>query len=188
MSGPLRIACFGDSLTEGYGLSPDEALPAVLERRLRDEGLDAVCLNHGASGDTSGDGLKRLGSVLADEPHAVVLELGANDCFLDEPVEVVEAHLRILVERFKTEGIPVLLVGVNAGLNSDSVYRERFEAIFTTLARRYGVLLFPDILAPYQRDPALTLMDGLHPNAAGVEAMARALLPQVLDLARSVTS
>ncbi|AMK11538.1 arylesterase [Pseudodesulfovibrio indicus] len=187
MAAPLRIACFGDSLTEGYGLSPDEALPAVLERRLRDEGLDVVCLNHGVSGDTAGDGVQRLGSVLAEEPQAVVLEFGANDCFLDEPVEVVEAHLRILIERFKTGDIPVLLVGVNAGMNPDSVYRERFEAIFPTLAKRYGVPLFPDILAPYQGDPSLTLMDGLHPNAAGVEAMGRALLPQVLDLARIVT-
>lgn len=188
MPGPVRIACFGDSLTEGYGLSFDEALPAALERRLRDEGFDVVCLNHGVSGDTAGDGVQRLGSVLAEEPQAVVLEFGANDSFLDEAVEVVEAHLRILIERFRDDGVPVLLVGVNAGLNPDSVYRKRFEAIFPALAERYRLPLFPDILATYQDDPALTLMDGLHPNAAGVETMARALLPQVAELARSVSA
>ena len=50
---PVRIACFGDSLTEGYGLRPDEALPAILEEMLREEGIRTTCLNYGVSGDTS---------------------------------------------------------------------------------------------------------------------------------------
>ena len=49
---PVRIACFGDSLTEGYGLRPDEALPAILEQMLREEGIRTTFLNYGVSGDT----------------------------------------------------------------------------------------------------------------------------------------
>jgi len=187
VSSPLRIACFGDSLTEGYGLSPAEALPAVLERDLRERGVDARCLNFGISGDTSEDGLHRLGAVLDAAPDRVVLAFGANDCFLDEPADEVAARLASLIETFRERDIPVLLVGVNAELNPDISYRTAFEEIFPDLAKRYGLPLFPDMLAPYQGDPALTLLDGLHPNAAGVEAMGRALLPQVEDLARGVT-
>jgi acyl-CoA thioesterase-1 len=187
MPSPVRIACFGDSLTEGYGLTPDEALPAVLERGLRDRGIDVRCLNFGVSGDTSEDGLKRLDAVLGAEPDRVVLAFGANDCFLDDPVDEVAARLSSLIEAFRDRDIPVLLAGVNAGLNPDGTYRARFEKIFPDLAGRYGLALFPDLLAPYQGNPSLTLLDGLHPNEDGVEAMGRALLPLVEDLARGVT-
>ncbi|EGB13965.1 lipolytic protein G-D-S-L family [Pseudodesulfovibrio mercurii] len=186
MSGPLRIACFGDSLTEGYGLAPDEALPAVLERDLLDLGIEARCLNFGVSGDTAEDGLNRLRMVLDADPDGVVLAFGANDCFLDEPVDEVAARLSSLIEAFRKRDLPVLLVGVNAGLNPDEAYRARFEAVFPDLAERYDLPLFPDILAPYQGDPSMTLLDGLHPNETGVEAMARALLPQVEALARGI--
>lgn len=186
MPGPLRIACFGDSLTEGYGLTPGEALPAILERDLRDRGIEVRCLNFGVSGDTAEDGLQRLGAVLDAEPDGVILAFGANDCFLDEPVEAVATRLSALIEAFRGRDIPILLAGVNAGLNPDATYRARFEAIFPDLAGHYGLALFPDILAPYQGDPAQTLLDGLHPNAAGVEAMGRALLPLAEDLARGL--
>ncbi|WP_272700213.1 GDSL-type esterase/lipase family protein [Desulfovibrio sp. Fe33] len=185
MPSPFRIACFGDSLTEGYGLAHDEALPAVLERSLRDRGVDARCLNFGVSGDTAEDGLRRLDRVIEADPDGVILAFGANDCFLDEPAEDVESRLALLIEAFRKRNIPVLLVGVNAGLNPDEAYRTDFEAVFPALAERYGLPLFPDILAPYQGDPSLTLLDGLHPNAAGAAAIGRALLPMAEELAVS---
>ncbi|MDD3312182.1 arylesterase [Pseudodesulfovibrio sp.] len=188
MPGPVTIACFGDSLTEGYGLAPDEALPAVLERLLADRGIAARCRNFGVSGDTSADGLERLGAVLDDAPDAALVAFGANDCFLDEPAERVEANLAAIIEAFRERGVPVLLVGIKALLNPDDGYRRRFEAIFPALAERYGLPLFPDILAPYFGNSDLTLMDGTHPNTAGVEAVGRALIPLVADLAQSVGS
>jgi len=184
MSGSVTIACFGDSLTEGYGLAPDEALPAVLERLLLDTGITARCLNFGVSGDTSEDGLDRLARVLDAAPDAAIVAFGANDCFLDEPVELVEANLAAIIIPLRERNIPVLLVGITAQLNPDDDYRRRFGEIFQTLARRYDLPLFPDILAPYFGNNDLTLMDGTHPNAAGVEAVGRALLPQAADLAR----
>ncbi|WP_338667135.1 arylesterase [Pseudodesulfovibrio methanolicus] len=187
MSETLRIACFGDSLTEGYGLARQEALPAILQRELYERGVNAHCLNFGVSGDTSEDGLDRLDDVLEAEPDGVLLAFGANDCFLDDPVDEVAARLSALIEAFRDRNIPVLLAGVNAGLNPNPSYRTRFEAIFPALAERYGIPLFPDLLAPYQGDPSLTLLDELHPNEAGVEAMGRALLPLVEELARGLT-
>jgi acyl-CoA thioesterase-1 len=188
MSETLRIACFGDSLTEGYGLAREEALPAVLQRELHERGINAHCLNFGVSGDTTEDGLDRLDDVLEADPDRVILAFGANDCFLDEPVGTVTARLSALIEAFLDRDIPVLLVGVNAGLNPDPSYRTNFEAIFPALAEKYGLALFPDLLAPYQGDPSLTLLDGMHPNEAGVEAMGRALLPLAEALAREGAS
>ncbi len=97
----VRIACFGDSLTEGYGLNDDEALPVVLERMFRDEGMDVACLNFGMSGDTAGDGLARIQSVLNAEPDAAILEFGANDCFVGEPVEAVKTNFATIIETLR---------------------------------------------------------------------------------------
>ena len=180
---PVRIACFGDSLTEGYGLERGEALPAVLERLLAEDGINARCLNFGVSGDTSADGLHRLAAVLDARPDAAMVAFGANDCFLDEPIEKVEANLSAIIKALLDTVIPVLLVGISAELNPDPDYRARFERLFAELAKRYGLALFPDILACYFRNPDLTLMDGLHPNASGVEAIARAMMPKVRALA-----
>jgi acyl-CoA thioesterase-1 len=184
MSTPVRIACFGDSLTEGYGLQRDESLPAVLERMLDETGVPARCLNFGVSGDTAGDGLARIGTVLAATPDAAVVEFGANDCFLGEPVATVRANLAAIIEALLGQSIPVMLVGITAALNPEEGYKDAFDPLFESLAHHYSLPLFPDILSCYFGDSELMLMDGLHPSAPGVEAIARALLPQVAALAR----
>ncbi len=47
------IVAFGDSLTAGYGVAPEEAYPALLAARLRHEGYRYHVVNAGVSGDTS---------------------------------------------------------------------------------------------------------------------------------------
>ena len=186
MPGNIRIACFGDSLTGGYGLMPDEALPVVLERMLREEGVRATCLNFGVSGDTSEDGLARIDEVLDARPDAVIVEFGANDSFVGEAVEVVRANLAAIIETLSKRNVPVLLVGITAlpGLGDD--YKAEFDQLFKQLAEKYALPLFPDILACYFGNSMLTLMDGMHPNAQGVEAIGRGLFPQVKELVKSV--
>lgn len=182
MSAPVRIACFGDSLTEGYGLHPEEALPVVLEDMLRDDGVNAACLNFGVSGDTTSDGLGRLADVLDASPDAVIIEFGANDCFVGEPVSDVVENFRTLITAFKARNIPILLVGITALTNLDDEYKTLFDPIFSRLAEEYNLPLFPDILASYFGNSMMTLMDGMHPNEHGIRAIARDLLPQVKKL------
>ncbi|WP_419788185.1 arylesterase [Pseudodesulfovibrio sp.] len=183
MADVVRVACFGDSLTEGYGLAPDEALPTVLEELLADVGIPSDCRNFGISGDTSGDGLERLDEVLASAPDAAIVAFGANDCFLDEPVSRVESNMTAILDAFAERHIPVLLVGITAQLNPNAEYQRRFEAIFPALSERYALPLFPNILAPYFGNSELMLLDGTHPNAVGVREIACAMLPQVKALA-----
>ncbi|MGL1862048.1 MAG: arylesterase [Pseudodesulfovibrio sp.] len=182
----VRIACFGDSLTEGYGLNDDEALPVVLEQMFRDEGMDVTCLNLGMSGDTTGDGLTRIQSVLNAEPDAVILEFGANDCFIGEPVEVVKGNFATIIEALHGNDIPILLVGITALTEMGDEYKAQFDPIFQELAAKYDLTLFPDILSCYFGNSMMTLMDGMHPNDQGVEAIARDLFPQAKELAENV--
>lgn len=177
-----RLAVFGDSLTEGYGLRKRDALPAVLEALLRESGTDVEALNFGVSGETAHDGLRRVDTVLAAEPDAVIIEFGANDFFIGDPVSQVRDTIASLIQAFVDKNIPVLLVGIKTTSDIPQSYRHEFDPIFQELATSFDVPLYPDILRPYFGKPMLTLMDGLHPNEEGVRSMASALLPQVKAL------
>lgn len=179
---PIRIACFGDSLTEGYGLSRGEALPTVLERLLDEEGIQSQCLNYGISGETFEDGLRRIDQVIEAAPDAVILEFGANDFFLEEPVDTIQTNCRAVIEQLRAHDLPILLVGITALPFVDEGYKRDFDAIFPAVAEEYGLPLYSDILASYFGNSMLMLLDGTHPNAQGVEAIARDMLPSVMAL------
>ena len=58
------ILFFGDSLTAGYGLSPEEAFPALLEKTMNKNGARVRVVNAGLSGETSAGGLSRIDWIL----------------------------------------------------------------------------------------------------------------------------
>ena len=53
---PVRIVVLGDSLSAGFGLAAPDALPAKLERALKQKGIAVAIENAGVSGDTAGRG------------------------------------------------------------------------------------------------------------------------------------
>src|SRR5919201_644744 len=52
-SGRPKIVALGDSLTAGYGLLEMQAYPALLQKKLDDDGYGWKVVNAGVSGDTS---------------------------------------------------------------------------------------------------------------------------------------
>ncbi len=185
--GPVRIACFGDSLTQGYGMNSDEAMPAILEQMLRENGIRATCLNFGVSGDTTGDGLARIKEVIESRPDTAIVEFGANDSFVGEPIEIIKGNLERILEILIENSIPVLLVGITALMDFGSEYKAEFDRIFQDQAEKYDLPLFPDILSCYFGDSSMMLMDGMHPNEQGAKAIAGCLLPLVKDLVGKAT-
>lgn len=197
MPQPLTLLALGDSLTEGYGLEPDAAFPAALERLLRAAGHDATVINLGLSGDTTAGGLRRLRAWLArnpgfgtsDEsgesaapPCLAIVELGANDGFMGLDPEDMEENLAAILTLMAERRVPTLLAGFKAEFADDPDYAEAYDALFPRLAARFGVPLWPYVLDGIWGVPDRTLWDGLHPNAAGAERMAQAALPYVLDM------
>lgn len=56
-SAGIRILAFGDSLTAGYGLPPDQGFTAQLQAWLAAHGAqDVTVINAGVSGDTTAGG------------------------------------------------------------------------------------------------------------------------------------
>lgn len=185
-SGPLRLLVLGDSLTSGYGLPSRVSLPVRLEVSLQALGLDIAVINAGVSGDTSAGGLARLEWALADNPHAAIVALGANDALRALDPALTRENLDRLVGTLDERGLPVLIAGMLAPRNLGADYAERFDAIYHELAVRHDALLYPFLLDGVAGVAALNQADGLHPNAAGVEEIVTRILSSVRCLLRRV--
>jgi acyl-CoA thioesterase-1 len=179
---PERILALGDSITAGYGLAPDEALPVKLEARLKADGFDASVINGGVSGDTIAGGLARLDWALADHPRYAVVALGANDMLRGLDPGQAYDNLDKLLARLKQAGVKTLLVGMRAATNWGRDYQQAFDAIYPKLAAKWHVPLYPFLLDGVALDPKLNQGDGLHPNAAGVMVMVGRMAPAVETL------
>lgn len=177
----LRIAALGDSLTAGYGLAPGEGLVPQLEGWLRARGHAVQVLNAGVSGDTTAGGLARLDWTLADAPQAMIVALGGNDLLRGIDPALARANLAAILTRLQAEGVPTLLVGLNAPGNYGPEYQAAFNAIYPDLAAAHGALLLADLLAPItaQGPDGLMQADMIHPNPAGVALVVESLGPSV---------
>jgi acyl-CoA thioesterase I len=183
---PVRIVAFGDSLTAGYGLPAQSAFPAKLERALTAKGYAVEIVNAGVSGDTASRGLARLDWSVPEGTDAVIVELGANDMLLGVDPSVTRDALGEIVRRLTDRNIPVLLAGMRAAPNFGGPYGEQFERIYSDLAREKGVLFYPFFLDGIAAQSKLNLQDGVHPNAAGIDAIVAHILPQVEELVARV--
>jgi acyl-CoA thioesterase-1 len=175
---PLRLLAFGDSLIHGYGLPPEESLPAQLEAALREAGHRVEVINAGNSGDTTASGLARLQWTLDGGADAVLLSLGSNDGLRGLDPAETEKNLRAMLEILKEAKLPVLLAGMFAPRNLGQDYVAAFDAVYPRLAEEYGLLFYPFLLQGVALEPALNQPDGIHPNAAGVAVIVEGLLPE----------
>ena len=175
----VRIVAFGDSLTSGWGLTPNEAFPAALEAELRQRGMDVTIINAGVAGDTTSDAIARIGQVLEQNPQAVIVEFGANDGLRGISPKRIETNLDAILATFEARGIPVLLAGMRPIMNMNRAYGRDFAQTFDRVAGRKRVAFYPFFLEGVAGVPSLNLPDGLHPNAAGVREIARRIVPFV---------
>jgi acyl-CoA thioesterase I len=180
-SEPIVVA-LGDSLTAGFGLPPEDAWPALIDARLRREGYPYRVVNAGVSGDTSAGGLRRVDWVLRTHPEIAVVALGANDGLRGQDPGETRANLAGIVERLQRAGVRVLLAGMRLPPNYGPERAAAFAAVFTDVARRARVPLMPFLLDGVAADPALNLVDGLHPNAAGHRVIAERVWPYLRPL------
>jgi acyl-CoA thioesterase I len=175
----VRIVVLGDSLTAGYGVPAVDAFPVKLEFALRRRGQSADVANAGVSGDTAAMGLARLNRSIPDGTDAVILELGANDMLRGSDPNVTRAALAAILRNLEARRIVVLVCGVRSQPSLGVEYKSAFAAMFSGLARERNVLFYPAFDDAFVDDARLKQLDGLHPTAAGIEAVVARILPQV---------
>ena len=181
-----RIVAFGDSLTAGLGVAPEDAYPGQLARLLREQGLAFEVINAGVSGDTSAGGLRRVEWILKSNPELVIIELGANDGLRGQPLQKTYENLTAIIERFKAKGVMVVLAGMRLPLNYGDDYTQEFSDLYVRLAQKHDVPFIPFFLEGVATHRHLNQGDGLHPNAEGysivVQNVWRTLQPILKEL------
>lgn len=182
----VTVAALGDSLTQGYGLLPEEGFVPQLEGWLRAQGLDVAVHNAGVSGDTTAGGLARVDWTLVPEVDAMIVALGGNDLLRGIDPAESERNLRGILEAARAAGVEVLLVGMEAPSNYGPEFKDAFDAMYPALAEEFGAALYPTffdgLLAEGDMEAARARFmqaDGIHPNAEGVKVIVAAMGPEV---------
>lgn len=161
------LLVLGDSISAGYGINPEQGWVNLLQQRLNQQGLDYRVINGSVSGNTSGDGLSRLGPLLKEyRPAIVIIELGGNDGLRGYPLKTLENNLSQLIDASRASGAKVLLAGIEIPPNYGKRYTDQFRATFAKVAASKEVPLLPFILEQVATNSALMQNDGIHPTAA----------------------
>jgi lysophospholipase L1-like esterase len=154
------ILCVGDSLTFGARDEFHSSYPAELSRLFNErEGRPVYCVNHGISGETSGQLLRRIYANARSCPQARValLLIGTNDTWLPQPINIYRDNIRQIIGVLREgrewigvgllppifgPGLPnyprdgaIQVQGFNAVLREEACKSECFLADFTELGR-----------------------------------------------------
>ena len=161
------VVAFGDSLTAGYGAPKGSAYPAVLAAKL---GREVV--NLGRSGETAAHAPSRLPEVLAQNPHMVLIEFGANDFMQNRRMEDALAAVAEIVDAVQQAGAVAVIVDTGApGMG-------HYSRAYKKLAEEKGAVFVPGILEGIFNKRQYK-SDMVHPNAAGYEIVAERVYERI---------
>jgi acyl-CoA thioesterase-1 len=170
------VLFFGDSITAGLGVEPDEAYPALIGQKLDSLHLPYKVVNAGLSGETSAGGRSRLKWVLSRQPVSVfVLELGGNDGLRGIPLASTRQNLQVIIDSVRqlSPQSKIVLAGMQIPPNMGPAYTADFRKIYPELAQKNHLTLIPFLLDGVGGDAKLNQRDGIHPTPAGHKVVAR---------------
>ncbi|UII20659.1 arylesterase [Fulvivirga ligni] len=168
------ILFFGDSLTAGYGLSKEQAFPALVEDQLSAKNMNYKVINAGLSGETSAGGLSRVDWILKQPVDVFVLELGANDGLRGLPLDQTRNNLQGIIDKVKKKNpnVKIVIAGMMVPPNLGPDYSSEFQKIFPQIAKKNNATLIPFLLKDVAGDTNLNQADGIHPNVKGHKIVA----------------
>ncbi len=175
------ILFFGNSLTAGYGIDPEESFAGRTQSRLDSLKKEYRVINGGLSGETTAGGLSRLDWFLEEEPYLFVLELGGNDGLRGIALTETKKNLLAIVDkvRAKYPNTKIILAGMQIPPNMGQEYTEEFKAIYPAVAKEKNIELISFLLEGVAGDPDLNLPDGIHPTAEGHRLVMETLWPYI---------
>ena len=177
------ILFFGNSLTAGMGLDPNEAFPALIQEKVDSLQLAYKVVNAGLSGETTASGKNRLGWVLNSDIDVFVLELGANDGLRGISLEETRRNLQEIIDvvKQKNPNTTIILAGMQIPPNMGQDYTSEFRDIFPDLAKKNKIGLIPFLLEDVAGNPELNQPDGIHPTAEGQKIIANNIWPIIAN-------
>lgn len=203
--GGIRVTCVGDSITEGYRASDSaHAYPGQLQKLLGD---DYEVLNVGVSGSTVRRSLSnaysrtsRYTRGLQSMPDIVIIMIGTNDAVTGVDKKAGQDEFRrdyaALIEEYQMCGSnPKIILGLpltsvdqqNKEDDRDDSNEANLIPIIKDLAKQYNLQLLDmhTYTGSWTRNDYLG--DGLHPNDAGYEKLARVYANAILGYTKGFT-
>ncbi len=178
------IVFFGNSITAGYGLSPSEAFPALIQHKLDSLKLTYKVVNAGVSGETSSGGNSRISWILRQPPDIFVLELGGNDGLRGIPLTETKKNLQSIIDKVKIKNpqAKIILAGMQIPPNMGQKYAGEFRNLYPELARKNNIILIPFLLEGVGGEEKLNQQDGIHPTAEGDEIVAENVWKELVKI------
>ena len=200
----IRVACVGNSITEGFGLKDKkvEAYPARLQQLL---GYRFLVLNAGLSGHTLLQGTDRpyitptktkrhpFHDALAFEPDIVTIKRGTNDSktpydsllhadFVRDLNALVDSFQALPSRPYIYLCLPIPAVGEVWTIRDSVIEQEILPRIRAVAQERHLPVI--DLYTPLKPFPEL-LQDKIHPTAGGAMIIAEEIARRIqLDLAK----
>ncbi len=206
MNNLSRLVCFGDSITQAWAFSYEDAWPARVERGLREKGSPIPVYNRGVSGDTTVQALDRFDlSVRPHLPAWVLIAFGINDSNIRVGrktarvgVEEYARNLAEILRMIRADGGEGIFLSMHApgpaqrsAPTAERTSRVKHMAVYpayrkamTALARkeRCPLIDIPDRLKADGKSPSdLLHPDGVHLSVEGNHLFARLVLPILLS-------
>lgn len=169
-----NILFFGTSLTAGYGITPEEAYPALIQKKIDDLKLPYKVINGGLSGETSAAGKSRIAWLLKQHVDIFVLEMGANDGLRGTSVANATQNMQSIIDQVKKKypDAKMMIAGMQMPPNMGTKYASDFRAMYPKLAEKNNMVLVPFLLEKVGGVPKLNQKDGIHPTPEGAKILA----------------
>ena len=195
------IDTVGDSITSGYpyylplegnGCTPPcGGYQPKLQSLLLAAGKDVLVRNYGVRGASTADGVARIDALLdSSSPQFVLILEGTNDLFTSSKDTVVK-NIAYMVDATLARGEVPVLGTLLPDIRKAEVYLSKpiveTNTLLRQLARDRGIGLADHYAALVGNWSNLTY-EGLHPNLAGYEVMARTWFTPVHDRINAMTS
>lgn len=167
------VVAFGDSITYGEGSTP---YSSYLQTKL---GGKATVVNRGKPGEQTGNGAKRISSVLAaDKPKYILIMEGANDAIWGVSTSTLKFNIGVMIDKSKAAGaIPIVgNVTPNSRDRLTVSIRSDYNPGIAAVAAAKGATLV-DAFGAVEKNWANLTYDGLHPNPAGSSLLADTFYP-----------
>lgn len=179
----IKIACIGNSITQGAGIEAGKTYPDVLQQLLGDE-YDVE--NFGVSGRTlltKGDfpywNEQKYQDALQWQPDVIIIKLGTNDSkpqnwkwgneFLKDYIELVNSFKQAANKPRIYLCYPIPVFESRWGITESIVKKEIIPQV-KKVARKTGSKVI-NLYKPFVGKSHLTY-DGIHPNAEGAAFLA----------------
>jgi acyl-CoA thioesterase-1 len=168
------ILLLGDSLSASYGMQQNEGWVHILNQQLDTEKAPYRIINASISGETTGGGLARIDSILAQQKFDYLLiELGGNDGLRGFSPKLIKNNLLQIINKAKAKNITVLVMAIKIPPNYGPRYNQMFEQVFVSVTEQSNAILLPFFVEQVAIKPELMQADGIHPNQAAQPQLAQ---------------